>query len=105
MINRSRTVHSTFTRSEEAPALFESWSCVRARRRRRKPQQARGGLSTYCQMVQAALPTLPSDVLSHIACAALTAEWSTEEARIRLSLVCRAWRDGLRGAQHARCTG
>ena len=52
-------------------------------------------------MAGAALPTLPSDVLNYIACAALTATGSIKEARIRLSLVCRAWRDSLRGTQPA----
>ncbi len=43
------------------------------------------------------LPTLPADVLGRIACAALVAE-GINESLDRLSRVCRAWGDVLRGA-------
>ena len=43
------------------------------------------------------LPTLPADVLGRIACAALAAE-GINESLDRLSRVCRAWGDVLRGA-------
>ena len=45
------------------------------------------------------LLALPSDVWGCIACATLAAEGSTVQARGRLSLVCRTWRDALRSAQ------
>ncbi len=45
------------------------------------------------------LPAVPADVLGCIARAALFAEGSTVEARRDLSLVCRAWREALRGEQ------
>ena len=42
-------------------------------------------------------PLLPPDVLACIARAALVAEDNTGQACGRLSLVCRTWRDSLRG--------
>ncbi len=45
------------------------------------------------------LPTLPAEVLGTIARTTLAAEDSDVRAWVRLSLVCRAWRDSLRGAQ------
>jgi len=57
-------------------------------------KQADRGISMWSA---ATLPALPIDVLCSIACAALTATGSIKEARIRLSFVCRAWRDSLRG--------
>ena len=48
-------------------------------------------------MTPAQLPVLPSDVMDCIARATLAAEGSTVQARARLSLVCSAWRDSLRG--------
>ena len=50
-------------------------------------------------------PALPSDLLACIACVALAAEGSTEEAWLRLSLVCRAWRESLRSVQSAHSSG
>ena len=52
----------------------------------------------------AALPALPSDLLAHIARVALAAEGSTVPLRVRLSLVCRDWRESLRGTQPALTT-
>ena len=46
------------------------------------------------------LPTLPADVTGCFACAALAAE-GINESLDRLSLVCRAWRDVLRGSLSA----
>ena len=48
-----------------------------------------------------AMPGLPSDVWAAIARAALAAEECDIMAWARLSLVARAWRDGLRGAYSA----
>ncbi len=48
---------------------------------------------------------LPADVMGCILRAALAASGSTMRARRRLSRVCRAWRDSLRGAQPARVVG
>ena len=45
------------------------------------------------------LPTLPANVLLTIAHETLAAEDSVTKARVRLGLVCRKWRDSLRGAQ------
>ncbi len=59
-------------------------------------------------MTPAPLPALTADVWGCIASEALAAEGSTMEARRRLSLVSRMWRDSLRGVhpapsgQHAR---
>jgi len=47
------------------------------------------------------LPGLPEEVLHRIAWAALAAEGSETQALARLSLVCRAWRESLRGARMA----
>lgn len=44
---------------------------------------------------------LPSDVWGTVALAALAAEGQSFEAWTRLSLVSRAWRDGLKGARSA----
>ncbi len=46
----------------------------------------------------AVLPALPLDVWACIMRLSLAVEGSTAQARGRLSLVCRAWRDALRGA-------
>ncbi len=54
-----------------------------------------------CSMPRALLPALPADVLGCIAHAALAAEDSDVRAWNRLSAVCRAWRESLRGAQPA----
>ncbi len=48
-------------------------------------------------MSPAPLPVLPPDVLGRIARAALAAEDDDVRAWGRLSLVCRTWRDSLRG--------
>ncbi len=53
-------------------------------------------------MSRASLPALPVDVWGYIAHTTLAAEGSTAQARFRLSLVCRTWRDSLRGA-HSVC--
>jgi len=50
-------------------------------------------------MTLPALPALPAEVLGCIAHAALAAEDNDVRAWVRLSLVCRTWRDSLRGAQ------
>ena len=47
------------------------------------------------------LPALPPDVWRCIMQMALTAEGSMVQARVRLSLVCRTWRDCLRSAHCA----
>ena len=52
----------------------------------------------------AALPALPSDVWARIARAALAAEGRSLPPRVRLSLVCRDWRESLRGTQPALTT-
>ncbi len=46
---------------------------------------------------------LPDDDLGCILRMALAADGSTMQARCRLSVVCRRWRDSLRGAQPACC--
>lgn len=51
-------------------------------------------------MTPALLPALPPDAMGCVARAALTAEGSTAKARARLSLVCRRWRESLRGPHH-----
>ena len=48
-------------------------------------------------MSPAPLPELPSDAVGCIARAALAAEGDDAQAWARLSLVSRAWRDGLHG--------
>ncbi len=48
-----------------------------------------------------AMAELPSDVWGTVALAALAAEGQSFEAWTRLSLVSRAWRDGLKGARSA----
>ncbi len=48
---------------------------------------------------------LSADELGCILRAALAADGSTMQARRRLSLVCRKWRDSLRGVQPARVVG
>jgi len=53
-------------------------------------------------MSPAPLPALPADVWGCIALTTLAAEGTTAQARFRLSLVCRIWRDTLRGAQSVR---
>ena len=63
--------------------------------KRRRQQTARCG----ARGKPSALSPLPSDLIAAVARAALTAEGSTVRARRRLSLVCRAWRECLRGAQ------
>ena len=50
-------------------------------------------------MNAAPLPLLPADVMGRIAHVTLAAEGGPQErAWARLSLVCRTWRDSLRGA-------
>ena len=44
------------------------------------------------------LPALPVELMGCIARAALAAEADDAQAWARLRLVCRAWRDSLRGA-------
>jgi len=57
----------------------------------------------YCSMDSAPLPTLPADVMGRIARATLAAEEGPQDrAWVRLSSVCRTWRDSLRGAHSAR---
>ena len=50
------------------------------------------------QLSPQAMRDLPSDVWSTLARAALAAEGDGLAAWLRLSLVCRAWRDSLAGA-------
>ncbi len=66
--------------------------------KRRRQQTARRG----ARGKPSALSALPPDLMACVARAALTAEGSTVQARRHLSLVCRAWRDSLRGAQSLR---
>ncbi len=49
-------------------------------------------------MPPALLRALPADVWGSITLTALAAEGNTVQARVRLSSVCRTWRDCLRGA-------
>ncbi len=49
-------------------------------------------------MPAALRPTLPPDVMARIMRAALAADGDDVRAWVRLSLVSRTWRDGLRGA-------
>ncbi len=56
-------------------------------------------------MTPAPLPALPADVWGRITREALAAEGSTMPAWLRLGLVCRAWRENLRGAQTAGVVG
>ncbi len=51
------------------------------------------------------LAALPDDELGCVLRATLAASGSTMEARGLLSLVCRRWRDSLRGAQPAHVVG
>ena len=48
-------------------------------------------------MAQVLQPELPPELMSRIAREALAAEGSGVQAWVRLSLVCRPWRDYLRG--------
>ena len=52
-----------------------------------------------------ALPALPADPMDMIARATLRAEYSTPEAWARLSLVCRRWREVLRGVHPGTSNG
>ena len=54
---------------------------------------------TSTGMSPAPLPALPPDVVGYIARATLAAEGGDVQAWVRLSLVSRAWRDALHGAQ------
>ncbi len=49
------------------------------------------------------LPTLPAEVLLTIAHETLAAADSATNARVRLGLVSREWRDSLRGALLCSC--
>ena len=60
--------------------------------RRQREQTGRG-----VTISPAPLPALPQDVLGRIARAVLDLEGSDAQAWARLSLVCRAWRESLRG--------
>jgi len=51
------------------------------------------------------LSALPADVLGCIMRAALAADGGTMRARRSLSLVCRMWRDSLRGTRPAPVVG
>ncbi len=63
-----------------------------------------GGARRHAALSPVPLPALPVDVWGCIAHAALAAEGSTMRACVRLSLVCRTWRDCLRGAAVQPCT-
>ena len=53
-------------------------------------------------MLPAPLAQLPPELLDRIALVALKAEDSEVSAWVRLSRVCRSWRDSLRGARPVR---
>ena len=87
--------------------MFESpsWWCRRGRRKPAWTTQRRR-VKTFARsvgMAAAPLPSLPSDVLDRITRAALEAAGATAEARRCLGLVCRRWRDSLRGTLPAPC--
>ncbi len=50
-------------------------------------------------MPSAQLPALPPELMERIARAALAVEGADMRAWARLSLVCRTWRESLRGAR------
>ena len=68
-------------------------------RARKRPLGKTDGGRRLASMPPAPLPALPAEVWRGIACRALAAEGSTVQAVVRLSLVCRTWRECLRGGR------
>ena len=72
-------------------------------RGRKRPLVKTAEVTRHASTPLASLPALPADVWGCISRAALAAEGSTMRSSVRLSLVCRTWRDGLRGETQQRC--